>query len=71
MLEIDRCSSCAFWWTERLVPDVSHGQCRRFPPELFARQRLGRVKTPGRAAWPDTARDHWCGEWKDKNGRRP
>ena len=68
MFDRERCGTCAFWHYQSA--DQDHGQCRRFPPELFIRQRFGMIRTPGRAVWPDTASGHWCGEWKDRNERR-
>lgn len=58
----DRCGTCRYWHERRSETEIRHGECRRFPPVLWAsdiRQHAGAL------GWtlPRVLEHHWCGEW--------
>ena len=58
---VPKCGTCAFWNVFK-SNTKTHAQCRRFPPALISLSIR-----PARAAWPATAEDHWCGEWRQSD----
>ena len=47
------CATCEFWLEIGRAGNTGH--CRRYPPTL---------EGAGIAAFPETHRDTWCGEWQ-------
>lgn len=51
--EVWRCDRCD-WWQRDTRPGGNLGQCKRFPPQVYA---------DGRAGWPTTSDADWCAEF--------
>ncbi len=70
----DRCETCRFWEVYHNGgpdedPQYDPGECRRHPPTLLQTMELRRIDATaniyvGKAWWPETMRDDWCGEWE-------
>lgn len=60
-----RCRDCVFW-EPPTDGGGGEGECRFFAPAPVASSG-GRPKKPLRAAWPATAADEWCGEWRSRS----
>lgn len=67
------CQTCCYW--RRLEPLHNYADCRRQPPQFnltvdIRRDRYSRdqdqitVSRFPQAAWPNTAYDDWCGEYR-------
>ena len=65
------CETCRYW--EDFGPDLEMGQCRLYPPQVFA--LLG-AKSVGALTiqesrqvyeYPETPRSAWCGQHKPGN----
>ena len=53
------CEACRFWQeSDRAVPGVTIGECRRYPSIFPAFTE--------RLLWPYTLSDQWCGEFRRK-----
>jgi hypothetical protein len=67
-----KCQSCQFWLPLPTFP--GKGECRRFPPQVFANVSSdgecdsNGIVTDDDCAWPWTGRDQWCGEFRMKEG---
>lgn len=44
------------------------GECRRYPPQMtmWATDNQHPLTYVAAPTWPQTSRDDWCGEWKDR-----
>lgn len=69
------CISCRFWEskTNKLGPVGSLGECRRYPPKVFAillKDQDREDRWISDTHWPDTFDDEWCGEYQVDMDRR-
>jgi hypothetical protein len=65
----ERCERCRFWVGYPGEGPIFAGECRRNPPQLLQNDRLLSIDASGdipvgKAWWPWTMRDDWCGEFR-------
>lgn len=70
-----RCETCRFWgFLRQTEPHVEIGECRRHAPKAttYDLANAWTNRPVGRADWPLTMFDDWCGEhvskWKQELG---
>ena len=75
MNEPDRlCSDCRYWarrLEETGAGQPCEGECRRYPPGGVPAGAPAGASQPGRAGWPRTFDQDWCGEWAAANELPP
>lgn len=57
--KVENCGNCRFWISQ---------DCRRYPPQMtmWATDNQHPLTYVAAPTWPQTSRDDWCGEWKDR-----
>jgi hypothetical protein len=57
------CEVCEFWKVTNEAADKRYGICRRFPPTLANKRKVGSAFMPLNS-FPSTHQDDLCGEYK-------
>jgi hypothetical protein len=61
---MNSCATCRWWNREQ---NESFAECRRFPPQARNDPNID-PSYPENFAFPVTLAEHWCGEWRAKDG---